>query len=348
MKNQGKSSGVSYVSRVLRGVRIEELKRELKKAQDRCGKNKAMLFLDMLVCAARYGAGYHDYVMFAFYNMDHAHRDTYVTRLRNKKMVVQLNDADTADGFDRKSLFDTRFREFLGRDFLVVESMTQQEFNAFMADKDVVFAKPDVGESGKGIERLKKEEFDDLDKMFHYVKKKKFGVVEEQLKQHEALSKLYPFAINSLRIVTLVTELDGKREAQCVYAVVKTGNGGHFVDNLENGGLFCPLDRETGKICGVAHTSALTNFEIHPYTGVPLLGYEIPYVKEAIELCKKAALVEPKMRFLGWDVCITPTGPAIIEGNDYAGYDFWQQPEHTPDQIGLWHYYKKMLPELEL
>ena len=45
-------------------------------------------------------------------------------------------------------------------------------------------------------------------------------------------------------------------------------------------------------------------------------------------------------------MCITPTGPVIIEGNDYPGYDFWQQPEHTPDRVGLWPYYKKVLPEL--
>ena len=69
-------------------------------------------------------------------------------------------------------------------------------------------------------------------------------------------------------------------------------------------------------------------------------------MEEAIELCKKAALVEPRMRYLGWDVCITPDGPVIVEGNDYPGYDFWQQPEHTPDRIGLWPTYQKLIPEL--
>ena len=52
------------------------------------------------------------------------------------------------------------------------------------------------------------------------------------------------------------------------------------------------------------------------------------------------------MRYLGWDVCITPDGPVIVEGNDYPGYDFWQQPEHTPDRIGLWPTYQKLIPEL--
>ena len=53
------------------------------------------------------------------------------------------------------------------------------------------------------------------------------------------------------------------------------------------------------------------------------------------------------VRYIGWDVCITPDGPVLIEGNDYPGYDFWQLPEHTPDKIGLLPYYKKMVPELK-
>ena len=51
-------------------------------------------------------------------------------------------------------------------------------------------------------------------------------------------------------------------------------------------------------------------------------------------MVKQAAMEEPRMRYLGWDVAITPDGPAIIEGNNYPGYDFSQLPEHTPDRIG--------------
>ena len=76
------------------------------------------------------------------------------------------------------------------------------------------------------------------------------------------------------------------------------------------------------------------------------MGYQLPYVKEAIELAKKAALVVDDMRFIGWDVFIAPDGPGIIEGNDYPGYDFSQLPEHTPDKIGMWAYYKKLIPDL--
>lgn len=339
-------SWLSYIGRVLSGIRLEELNKSIEKAKERSGRNRAGLFWDMLWCSMRYGAGYHDYVMFGFYDMNGKHRDTYVTRLRNKKLITLLNDPKTADIFDHKASFDSRFREYLGRDFLVVPSMTQEEFLNFMDGKDAVFAKPDVGESGKGIQRLKRADFKSLDDMYLYLREGGFGVVEGELCQHEAMKRLYPSAVNTLRIVTLLTGTPDHWEPECVYAVVKTATGGRFVDNLENGGLFCPVDQETGKITGVGHTSDLRTLDKHPDTGVSLIGYEIPYVKEAIELCKRAALEEPGMRFVGWDVCVTPMGPAIVEGNDYPGYDFWQQPEHTPDRIGLWHIYKKMVPEL--
>lgn len=337
---------LGYVGRVLTGVRLDALNNALDKAQHRSGKNRAMLFWDMLWCSMRYGAGYNDYVMFAFYDMNGRQRDTYVTRLRNKRFIIVVNDKDTADIFDRKALFDPRFSRYLGRKFLVVESMTYESFLEFMEGLEVVFAKPDVGESGKGIQRLKRRDFVDLQAMYLYIKEAGFGVIEEELTQHQDLNRLYPGSINSLRIVTLLTGTADAWEPRCIYAVIKMGSGGKFVDNLENGGLFCPLNKETGEITGVGHTSDLRTLEKHPDTGISLIGYEIPYVKEAIELCKKAALEEPKMRFLGWDVCITPDGPVIIEGNDYPGYDFWQQPEHTPDKIGLWKLYKKLVPEL--
>lgn len=339
-------SKIAYVQRILGGVRFEELNKSLSKAKERSGKCKAWLFLDMLWCAARYGAGYHDYVMFGFYDMNGRHRDTYVTRIRNKKLITLLNNPETADIFDHKARFDARFSEYLGRSFLVVDTMTREQFDEFINGKEHIFAKPDVGESGKGIQRLKQADFKDMDAMYTYVKNGGFGVIEEELHQHEALNRLYPNAINTMRIVTLLTGTPENFTPNCVYAVIKTGAVGKFVDNLENGGLFCPVDLNTGKINGVGHTSALQTLEKHPDTGIQLIGYEIPFVKEAIELCKKAALEEPGMRFVGWDCAITPNGPAIIEGNDYPGYDFWQQPEHTPDRIGLWHKYKELIPEL--
>lgn len=335
-----------YLLRVFTGVRPRAMWECLSQAREKSGKSRAVLFPDMLWCLMRYGAGYHDYLMFQFFNMDGAHRKTYVTRLKNKRLVTLMNDPAAAPAFDRKSLFYTKFREYLGRDFMVVPGAASGQLEQFAANKEKLFAKPDVGESGKGIQLLNLADFASAHELLSYLKAHDFGVVEDPLEQHPDLSRLYPHSANTLRIVTLLTGEPGQRQAQCVYVVIKTGCGGKFVDNLESGGLFCPIDQETGTICGPGHTSDLRVLDRHPDTGVELRGFAVPYVKEAIQLCQQAALVEPRMRYLGWDVCITPTGPVIVEGNDYPGYDFWQQPEHTPDRIGLWPYYKKILPEL--
>ena len=333
-----------YIYRVLRGASFKKLFSVIDRIHEKSGQNRLYTLLDIVNCAVRYGAGYYDYLIFAFWAMNHKQRDTYLTRVRNKRLNTLLHDEAFTYIFDKKNEFDKRFAPYIGRDFRAVGELDFDGFAAFMADKDVVFAKPTTGESGKGIERLTKDRFEDLEQMYAYITDPihRFGVIEEQLVQHPDLTAVYPLAINSYRIVTLLTD-DG--QVHCVYAVAKFGNAGKFVDNMENDGLCCPIDQETGKIAGCAHTSALINYDVHPYTGVKLMGYQLPYVKEAVEMAKKAALVVPQIRYIGWDVCITPSGPAIIEGNTYPGYDFWQLPEHTPDKIGLYPYFRKMVPE---
>lgn len=331
-----------YICRVLFGASFKKLFQVINRVHEKCGQNKIYTFFDILNCAVRYGAGYYDYLIFAFYDMNAKQRATYMTRVRNKRLIEKLNDFNYTHIFTHKNEFNKRFTRYLGRDFRDVADINQDDFISFMAGKDVIFAKPNVGESGKGIERLKTCDFSNLEEMYAYVKDPahNFGVIEEQLVQHPDLNVLYPLAINSYRIVTLVQ--DGV--AHCVYAVSKSGNEGKFVDNMENSGLCCPIDQETGKIAGCAHTSALINYDVHPYTGVTLMGFQLPFVKEAVELAKEAAMEVPEIRYVGWDVCVTPDGPAIIEGNVYPGYDFWQLPEHTPDKIGLYPTYQKLVP----
>ena len=59
------------------------------------------------------------------------------------------------------------------------------------------------------------------------------------------------------------------------------------------------------------------------------------YIKEAVETVKKAAMIVPDVRYIGWDVAITEKGPAIIEGNNYAAYDFPQLPDRSQNKEGL-------------
>ncbi len=336
----------NYYLKVLSGMRFKKMFKVIDDVHKKTKKSKIVIFFDMVNCMIRYGAGYYDYNIFAFYDMNHKQRKTYITRLKNKKLIMYCNDQNYSHIFNNKNEFNKIYKKYLNREYLDLENVTFEQFQKFMENKEIIFAKPNVGESGKGIEKLSKKDFKDLKEMFDYItnKDKNFGIIEELIVQHEALNKLYPLAINSLRIVTIV--VDGKPHV--VYVVSKSGNKGKFVDNMENDGLCCPVDTEKGEICNVAHTSKLITYDTHPYTKVKLIGYKIPYIKEAMELVKKAALEVPQVKYVGWDVFIGPDGPGIIEGNDYPGYDFWQLPEHTKDKIGLVPYYESLIKDLKL
>ena len=324
---------IRYIGKIFRGASFEKLKNAIDTVNKNCGKNKFITFVDMVHCAIKYGAGYNDYVIFEFYKMKVSQRKTYMTRIKNKNLINRLNDPNFTYLFNEKNEFEKVFKNFLGRDFLDVKEMDYDKFEKFIEGKEYIFAKPSIGECGDGIEKIHVSDFSSAKDLYDYVidPNKNFGVIEEMLVQHPDVAKIYPHSLNCLRVVTLVNE----GVPHILYSVFKTGNNGNFVDNLESGGFACHFDLDKGEVVGPAHTSKLVNYDVHPVTGVKFLGFKLPYVEEVKELVKKAALVVPNIRYIGWDVCITKDGPAIIEGNDYPAYDFPQLPDEGSPRIGL-------------
>lgn len=329
---------IKYLTRVLAGAKFKKMFEKINMIHERTGKNKAYLFFDMIGCTLKYGAGYNDYIIFEYYNMNAAERKTYLTRIKNKKLVTMLNDPNFSHILDQKNLFDEKFADFLGREVHDIAKIDFEKFSQFVEGKEYIIAKPYIGESGKGIEKIKTADFANAEELWKYLTnpEKNFGVVEQLIEQHPQAAALYPHSLNCLRIVTLVNN----GEAHILYAVFKTGNNGHFVDNLESGGIACHFDLDKGEIIGQGHTSALVNYDVHPATGIPLVGYKLPFMDEVKDLVKRAAMVMPECRYIGWDVCLTPNGPAIVEGNDYPAYDFPQLPDPDKPRIGL-------LPKIE-
>ena len=102
-------------------------------------------------------------------------------------------------------------------------------------------------------------------------------------------------------------------------------------------------DLDTGKIAGQGHDEELKKYDRHPTTGIELKGYQMPMHEEVKALALKAALMYPEFHYVGWDICMTEKGPAIIEGNDFPGTDLCQLAPFYPEKEGLWPYYKKLL-----
>ena len=109
---------IKYIARVLTGVRWKKMNYILGVVKDKCGQSKVRTFFDILWCAARYGAGYYDYAMYGFYDLTGKQRDTYLTRVRNRKVSDLMNDPAFHDDFDDKLRFNETFRRFLRRETL--------------------------------------------------------------------------------------------------------------------------------------------------------------------------------------------------------------------------------------
>ena len=337
-------SKFQYYMRVFKGASFKKFFDVVDEAHKRSGNSKAYCFFDILGSMKKYGAGYHDYVIFEFWNLTPEQRDTYLTRFRSKKFIMFMNDHSYAHIFDNKNEFNEVFKDFIKRECLDLEVATDEDLKNFYNTRKKVFCKMKDLTCGIGAEKLNTEDFATADDFVKYVRDKGFGTVEDVIENHPDVAKMYPYSVNTMRMITMV---DAKGEPHLVYSVFKMGRDGRVVDNY---GVHGPVDLETGEFLFPAHsgdTKAEGLYTEHPNTHQPLVGYKVPYMKEAVEMVKKAALVVPQMRYVGWDVAITPDGPAIIEGNNYCAHDFWQLPGQTPGGIGIMPTIKKIIPEFE-
>lgn len=328
-----------YMTRVISGIRFDKLNRVLEKIKEKSGQSKVYTFFDILVCAAKYGAGYYDYLMFGFYDMNGRQRDTYLTRVRNKKIMDLMNDPAFSDEFDDKLRFNKTFAAYLGRKTLNGETATEEELAEFLRGQEAIFAKINHGDCGRGVEKLYVKDFDSPAAMLAYIREHGLVVLEHVLPQHEDMARLHPSSVNTMRILTDL--VDG--QVHIAYITVKMGRGDGVCDNSGQGGILCRVDPQSGKIISPATDDYFNVYEKHPDTGIVLQGYQLPMVDRAVAMAKEAALVFPQVGHVGWDMAITPTGPAIIEGNEFPGTDLCQLAPFYPEKCGLWPYYKELL-----
>ncbi len=295
------------------------------------GRSRLWLFMDMVKCGIRYGAGYNDYRLCEFYNLTPEQRATYVTRGVNNRLVQLLNDHAYDHCMENKVEFNRLFSKYVRRGWIDMQQTDCEAFCEFMQSREVVISKPLDATCGQGVEKLCKSDFADLREMYDHVKATGSGLVEDCIVQHEGVSALYPHAVNTYRIVTVLSE----GESHVVYAFIRIGNGGRFVDNINSGGMAAPVDVETGVIQYAGFDKDSICYDVHPMTGCPIVGYTLPYWKEAVEMCLEAAKVIPQLGYIGWDVAIGTDGPQLIEGNQFPGHDILQMPAHVPDKIGM-------------
>ena len=169
------------------------------------------------------------------------------------------------------------------------------------------------GNCGRKILVKNVYEFKNVASLVDYMKKNKYDLIEEYIIQHKEMIRLAPSAVNTVRVFT---QLDNTNNLVILGCRLRIGVNG-IVDNLAAGNIAAPVDVETGIIFDSGIYSDITkpDEKIHPVTKVPIVGFQIPFWKETIDLVKSVAIVNPVNKSVGWDIAITANGPDLIEGN---------------------------------
>ena len=332
-------SRLSYFAKRLTKMDWRRLWRTTGILKQRAGKSRLWLFGDMLACGIRYNAGYMDYMIAEMYRLNDKQRETTITRGISNDIVRRMNKKSDWHYFDDKTQFDRTFARWIHRGWMgFSDKTTKEELAAFLKDRPSVFVKPLEGSSGVGVAKFNAADYENIDAFYEKLKGLGDSIIEETVVQHPEMARLCPSSVNTVRIATLL----GDKAEGIVYAFLRIGNG-KVMDNVDCGGMACRVDLESGKLTTPAADKAGNVFETHPMTGVAFRGFQVPYFEEAKAMCLEAMRVVPTVRFVAWDVAITPDGPTFIEGNSFPSHAVPQFAAHYPDGVGILSEFRKFI-----
>ncbi|NLT26415.1 MAG: hypothetical protein GXX90_07175 [Microbacteriaceae bacterium] len=297
-------------------------------------KPRLLVLADMLWSSARYDCAFQDFQDWDFAILSPAERRTFITHPMSNRYTLQLDTDKRANlELSDKLRFNARFGDVLGRDWLDLREADDEALRAFVDRHPDLMAKVPDSLGGKGIERIRTADIADLTAFRRERTRNRQFLLEEFLQQHPRMAELNPSSVNTMRIVTW---FDGSG-AHILATALRIGAGGD-VDNFSGGGMYTMLSREGVALCPAFDDSNATH-GIHPLTGVPIVGFEVPLFAEALQAVREAAARIPEVPYVGWDVAIAPDRPVLIEGNYNTGV-FQAKPSVSGIRRGLLPVYR--------
>ena len=307
-----------YIIKRLKKFDSERFKKHIDIISKNTGKSKTYIKLDWIKNLLLYGVGYTDYFRGDYINLTRKEKKTFVTSKSYYQILKKLNDKEETKKLSDKLVFNNMFKEFIKRDFIDLREKNANDLQEFVREKQVVFAKIINGYGGHGVKKITYDKKCDFKKMYKELSENKQFLIEEAIVQSEVLNEINPYVVNSFRVVTLYK--DG--EVHILGNALRVNKGSEDVIGCTDD-LYFSLG-EDGKINSNVVDDYGNVFTAHPLTNKTFSEVKIPKVQEAFEMCKQAAMMLPKVRYIGWDVAFSKNGPCIIEGNEYPGYGIIQ------------------------
>lgn len=285
--------------------------------------SKFHLFSDMLFSTLIRGNSFHEYYYYAFYSKKKEERDAYATMGFMYEFQKRFNPVQQRDVLENKIKFFEIYSEFIGRKWMKILECSEEDIEIFISEKEKIVLKNSLSGGGKAVRIYSMAEFN-AKSLKGEALKNNFDIAEEFVYQHHSLQKLSPNSLNTVRLVTQYTK---DNTVEIIGAMIRFGILKQ-TDNLSSGGIACTIDINSGKIesNGVTFEISQNDYVTHPVSKQPLIGFQIPYWQDSIDICKAAAIINTENKTIGWDVAITENAPILIEANNDWGARVWQMP----------------------
>lgn len=289
-------------------------------AKRESGWSKKKIKQHMEHVKVRFGFDESYYLIYRIWELDDEMLATYSNNIMSSALSKKYNKKTKV--LADKAKFDKAYSQYIGRKFWLSETEDYDQFLEFIEGLDEIFIKPRDLQSGIGAQKIRVADYETSRQLFDYLVLLPDVLVEECVKQHPVMKEINPTSINTVRVVTIMT--DGIAKPLCSF--VRFGRKGQVTDNFGSGGIIAGVDVNTGKIITPAVDHLSAQHSVHPDSGAQILDLQIPHWDKVLEVAKGAMSVKETINFVGWDLAICEDKVVIIEGNSAPGLAAHQSP----------------------
>jgi hypothetical protein len=205
--------------------------------------------------------------------------------------------------------------------------ITKYEAIRILLNFDEFVIKPTIGGSSGNSVQLVSLVKKNSDKKVKYLEDI-FGqydsdfIVQKRLKPHHAFKALYPYSINTIRLITYIV----KNKVYHAPLSLRMGLEGKNIDNIHSGGIVVGLS-DDGYLKKYAYKLGYCDSNVklieHPDSGVLFDRYQIPGTIKTIELAKELHVNTPHLGIISWDFMIDDIGDTVLVEGNYLGQAIW-------------------------
>jgi hypothetical protein len=145
-------------------------------------------------------------------------------------------------------------------------------------------------------------------------------LLQPKLVNHRVIKDItHAKGLSTIRVVTVRNAGRIEVIAGALRIVVGTSEVDSFSHGA-SGNLLAGVDVDSGKLITAIGSRSkswptMRDVPAHPASGASIVGVELPYWSEVLELVKRAHTSVTDLHTVGWDVAVLENGPVIVEAN---------------------------------